>query len=261
MRFRSFNRNILAADVAQFIELNNSLMRLGISHEDITSLWGVLAAVLHLGNTTFTESTEDHGLCEIHTSIVSLDDLANLLGVGSSELVTALATQTVKASNRSSVTTKKLNVKDSSNNVNALIKWLYDKVFKWLLESINKSHSLLIHGDREPRKFIGILDIFGFEILGDNSFEQLCINYTNERLQQQFNDRIFASEQELYAQEGINWTIITYRDNQNVIDLISKKPSGLLYILEEHGMMNRTPDDAALLNHFHTVHEKNECYM
>lgn len=76
-----------------------------------------------------------------------------------------------------------------------------------------------------------------------NSFEQLCINYTNERLQQQFNEHIFVLEQREYAAEGLNWQGVTYRDNQAVIELIGKKPSGLLLILEEHSMMNRRPDD------------------
>ena len=105
-------------------------------------------------------------------------------------------------------------------------------------------------------KFIGILDIFGFEILQSNSFEQLCINYTNERLQQQFNEHIFVLEQDEYASEGLDWRGIAFRDNQAVIELIGKKPQGLLLILEEHSMMNRRPDDKALGNSFSSTHGK-----
>lgn len=109
---------------------------------------------------------------------------------------------------------------------------------------------------RLPVKFIGILDIFGFEILLCNSFEQLCINYTNERLQQQFNEYVFVLEQQEYAKEGLDWTAISFRDNQDVIDLIGKKPNGLLLILEEHSMMNRKPDDKALLSACNHAHER-----
>jgi myosin-5 len=125
-----------------------------------------------------------------------------------------------------------------------------------LIRKINYAHSTVSDDDRRVVKFIGILDIFGFEILGVNSFEQLCINFTNERLQQQFNEHVFVLEQKDYAKEGLQWSSIAYRDNQNVIDLISKKPLGLLNILEEHGMMNRKPDDAALLAAYNSAHEK-----
>jgi myosin heavy subunit len=104
------------------------------------------------------------------------------------------------------------------------------------------------------------LDIFGFEILGVNSFEQLCINFTNERLQQQFNEHVFVLEQKDYAKEGLAWASISFKDNQHVIDLITKKPQGLLMILEEHGMMNRKPDDGALLAAYNQVHEKSAAY-
>jgi len=105
--------------------------------------------------------------------------------------------------------------------------------------------------------FIGILDIFGFEILQTNSFEQLCINFTNERLQQQFNEYVFDREQEIYRAEGLDWTTIHYKDNQHVIDLIGKKPTGILNILEEQGMLNRgAADEGALLSSFTQAHDK-----
>jgi myosin-5 len=137
------------------------------------------------------------------------------------------------------------------------MKYLYKSIFSWLVRKINSAHA---SADIKSEKFIGILDIFGFEILRSNSFEQLCINFTNERLQQQFNEQIFVAEQEEYAREGLNWTTISFRDNQPVIDLISKKPMGLLYILEEHGMMNRKPDDKALLSSFNSSHDHDPMY-
>ena len=93
------------------------------------------------------------------------------------------------------------------------------------------------------------------EILENNSFEQLCINYINERLQYQFNELVFLNEQELYVKESINWTTISYKDNQKIIEVIAKKPFGLLNILEEYCMMNRVADDMALLKLFNQAHD------
>ena len=108
--------------------------------------------------------------------------------------------------------------------------------------------------------FIGILDIFGFEIMVTNSFEQLCINFANECLQKQFNENVFVLEKERYEEEGLDPSVIVYQDNQSVIDVISKKPFGLFVSLEEHGMMNRNPDNKALLQTFHKNNEKHENY-
>ena len=141
-----------------------------------------------------------------------------------------------------------------------MIKWIYNKIFDYLVSQINHSfinNATSIGKQIDKTKFIGILDIFGFEILQSNSLEQLCINYTNERLQQQFNDHVFISEQIDYQREGINWNSVSYKDNQGVIDLIGKKPSGILCVLEEHGVVmvgNRKPDDKNFvrgLNSFH----------
>jgi len=106
-----------------------------------------------------------------------------------------------------------------------------------------------------------MLDIFGFEIMQRNSFEQLCINFANEVLQQQFNMYIFVLEQQEYLAEELEWSVISFRDNQPVIDMVSKKPSGLLIILEEQGMLGRKANNDALLNSYHNTHlGKVECY-
>ena len=168
-----------------------------------------------------------------------------------------------------------LSVDEVGNNVNALMKWLYSGLFDWLVKKINFAHSghattsvaTPVSSDKEAMlepavNFIGILDIFGFEILKTNSFEQLCINFTNERLQKQFNEHVFVHEQKEYEKEGLNWSTITFQDNQNVIDLICKKPSGLLNVLEEHGFLNRKPDDKALLTSYDQMHNsKHPCYQ
>lgn len=240
-------------DIQEFQALYNALRNVGISHDDLHSLWQILAVILHLGNSTFSDPVGEAS-ATLEISSTTVDNVATLLGVPTSELLRCLTSQSVVIAKRSSVHAKILTASESMNNVLALIKWLYHRIFIWLLASINHCHGALVTASRTPVKFVGILDIFGFEILETNSFEQLCINFTNERLQHQFNHCIFASEQEIYMNEGINWTTITYQDNQNVIDIISKKPTGILFILEEHCMMNRAPDDMALLGQMNQTH-------
>jgi len=128
-------------------------------------------------------------------------------------------------------------VLETQNNLHGLIKWVYSSLFDWVVRKVNFSHKAM--ASAAAVKFIGILDLFGFEILASNSFEQLCINLANERLQQHFNEHIFVSEQEEYQRQGVDCSFLTYSDNQSVIDLICKKPTGLFSILEEHAMLNR----------------------
>ena len=243
------------SDQRDFGMLCNALNVLGFSKEDVTGLWRLLACILHLGNVTFAVGATENDLPVISSPSISVEELSALLGVTAEAFSSKISTQKIQIGKRASFNIKTLSAEESSNNVMALLKWLYKQLFSWLVEQINSAHACS-DSKRVVTKYIGILDIFGFEILGRNSFEQLCINYTNERLQQQFNDYVFVKEQEEYATEGLNWTTISYRNNQNVIDLISKKPSGLLMILEEHGMMNRKPDDIALLNSFNQKQDR-----
>lgn len=112
-----------------------------------------------------------------------------------------------------------LNQSEAKNNRDALAKLLYSTLFSWLVDRIN----VCIAGPK-PKTFIGVLDIFGFENFKINSFEQFCINFTNEKLQQHFNHHIFKLEQEEYDKEKINWSKITFVDNQEAIDLVEKVP-------------------------------------
>ena len=129
-----------------------------------------------------------------------------------------------------------LSEQGATENVMALIKFVYAGLFNWLVDKINDTHRASTDGSTAEGlpSFIGILDIFGFEIMETNSFEQLCINFANEVLQQQFNQTIFVQEQAMYVEEGLDWTQISFRDNQGIIDLIGKKPRGLLVVCEEH---------------------------
>ena len=208
--------------------------------------------MLHLGNITCKTEPGTNGNVELTSPTMPLEQIATLFGVDLN-FIKALTTQTVTVNKVSH--DKILSPEETKNNINALIKWIYGAMFDWVVTKVNKAHGLIAKTqDKRLTKFVGILDIFGFEIGQKNTFEQLCINYTNERLQQQFNEIAFDAEQQEYKKEGLDWSNISFRDNKTVIDLIGKKPQGLLILLEEHSLMNRDPDDQALLNTYHKHH-------
>lgn len=275
-------------DRANFSDTIKALKSLKCSEDDVKQIWILLACVLHMSNITYTDPTNNitstirsasqvgkvdpQRPVEISCPTLDIDVLASLLGCSSIEgFIQAVVTQRIKIPGRSSIRLKLLNVTQCQNNITSLIKWIYSQLFSWLVKKINlalASNELDLQGykrvlnnnsNKDDAAFIGILDIFGFEILSINSFEQLCINLTNERLQQCFNETVFIMEQDMYKQEGLNWHEIQFHNNQPVIDLITNRrkelPLGLLNIIEEFSKLNRRPDDLQLLNSFHQYHE------
>ena len=245
-------------DKNEFEVVTKALADMGCTDKEINDIWSLLAAILHLGNIKMSNNSDTkqkhHVILDSPTMCIG--DIASLLGVDVASFTSALTYQSVNVSQTNECFQRKLNAEDAKNNIYALIKWIYGGIFNWLVNKINSAHLSLTQAKhkKEVVKFIGILDIFGFEVFQVNTFEQLAINYTNERLQQQFNELAFEIEQQEYAKEGLDWTSISYRDNQSVIDLIGKKPKGLLIVLEEHSLMNREPDDKALLTAFNNLH-------
>jgi myosin-5 len=134
-----------------------------------------------------------------------------------------------------------LNVEQAIKAREALIKAVYGGAFDYIVEKVNKS----IHKSKDVKNgaSIGVLDIFGFETFASNNFEQLCINYTNEALQQQFNKYVFKLEQLEYEKEGILWKYIAFPDNQDVLDLIDMKHTGILAILDEQCIIPQSTDE------------------
>ena len=131
-----------------------------------------------------------------------------MLRVDAARLEKALRTRTIET--RDGAIEKPLDVAAATNSRDSLAKTLYARLFDWLVAKINTS----IGQDASSKRFIGVLDIYGFESFKTNSFEQLCINYANERLQQRFNEALFQTEQEEYAREEIDWTKVSFEDNQ-----------------------------------------------
>ncbi|KAK3222510.1 hypothetical protein Dsin_009535 [Dipteronia sinensis] len=213
-------------DAEQFHVVVEALDTVHVSKEDQESVFAMLAAVLWLGNVSFTVIDNEN-----HVEPVADEDLINvakLIGCNIEELKLALSTRKMRVGNDNIV--QKLTLPQAIDTRDALAKSIYACLFDWLVEQINKS---LAVGKRRTGRSISILDIYGFESFDRNSFEQFCINYANERLQQHFNRHLFKLEQEEYIQDGIDWAKIDFEDNQDCLNLFEKKPLGLLSLLDE----------------------------
>ena len=233
--------------------LMNALDHVNFSRQEQEEIFRLLAVVLHLGNVTLKLKDDDSNSVDLQCTTIAMETLASMLGLDPNTLRMKLTQRLVRIRGRSSVATKQLNEKEIRNNINAFIKMIYTGIFSFIVRKINFAHSHPDQKENDAIKFIGILDIFGFEIFQHNSFEQLCINFANERLQQHFNEHVFVSEQEEYAREGLDASFITYSDNQDVIDLVIKKPSGIFCVLDDFAKVNKT-DDAQLLINYHQAH-------
>ncbi|XP_035999112.1 myosin-7B [Fundulus heteroclitus] len=207
---------------------------LGFPPEEKYGCYKIVGAIMHFGNMKFKKKQREEQAEADGTE--SGDKAAYLMGISSSELLKGLLNPRVKVGNEFIV--KGQTVEQVNYAVAALSKATYDRMFRWLVGRINLSLYTAL-----PRQyFIGVLDIAGFEIFELNSFEQLCINFTNEKLQQYFNHHMFILEQEEYRAEGIEWTFIDFGlDLQACIDLI-ERPMGILSIMEEECMFPKATD-------------------
>uniref|UniRef100_A0A673HXZ0 Myosin-10-like n=1 Tax=Sinocyclocheilus rhinocerous TaxID=307959 RepID=A0A673HXZ0_9TELE len=217
------------SDSENFTQTMDSVTIMGFTQEESTSMLKVISAVLQFGNITFHK--------EKNTDQASMPDdtaaqkLCHLLGISVLEFSRAILTPRIKVGREY---VQKAQTKQQADfAVEALAKATYERLFRWLVHRINRA---LDRRQRQGASFIGILDIAGFEIFQLNSFEQLCINYTNEKLQQLFNHTMFVLEQEEYQREGIEWSFIDFGlDLQPCIDLIERPahPPGILALLDE----------------------------
>ena len=252
-------------DGAEFAALKTSLSTIGLTEVETSELFKLLAALLHLGNMEFVGGGEDGARATIETPSITMDDLAALLGVERCNLENAVTIRNVR-SGRGSLMSMMLSFEQARQGVMALTKHMYGELFAWLVDKINVSNASddddssnnsdgRPSSDGKANAFIGILDIFGFEIMKLNSLSQLCINFANEKLQQQFNHQIFTLEKVLYSEEEIPASFITFHDNQPVIDLLEKKPVGIIRLLEEQSLLSRKPNTAQLVSSFDRLHE------
>ena len=222
----------------EYVATRRAMEIVGIGESDQRAVFRVVAGILHLGNVTFVnkddEACDDGCVLSGEASRNALKDAAHVLKVDCDTLEKALTTRTIETVEGS--ITKPLDVKAATNSRDSLAKTLYTRLFDWLVLKINNS----IGQDSNSKHFIGVLDIYGFESFKSNSFEQFCINLANEKLQQHFNQHVFKTEQEEYEREEIDWSYIEFVDNQDVLDLIEKKPAGIISLLDEACMFPST---------------------
>ncbi|XWS27952.1 hypothetical protein CRYUN_Cryun25bG0024500 [Craigia yunnanensis] len=239
-------------DAQKFHMLMEAFDIVQICKEEQEQVFAMLAAVLWLGNISFQIiDNENHVEPSADEALTST---ARLMGCAQHELMQALSTHRIRAGKDSIA--KKLTLQQAIDTRDALAKFIYASLFDWLVEQINKSLEL---GKQRTGGSISILDIYGFESFKKNSFEQFCINYANERLQQHFNRHLFKLEQEEYELDGIDWTKVDFEDNQECLDLFEKKPLGLLSLLdEESNFPNAT--DLTLANKLKQHLNANSCF-
>jgi len=243
----TFDRRDGVEDYETYDELGKAMVTMGFSNSERNDIKGVTAALLHASNLNIVAISDDKS--GIDRNCASLEAVINLLGFKADALESALCSFSIKAGRETHI--RSLPKNKAEKCLEGLIKATYSAMFLLIVKKINSAITATPaqSGQRGGRSrdtgvagFIGVLDIFGFESFEKNSFEQLCINYCNEALQQQFNLFVFKNEQEEYKREGIKWSFIKFPDNQDVLDLIDKKGCGVLAILDDQCKAPRTTD-------------------
>ncbi|XP_066317454.1 myosin-12-like isoform X1 [Miscanthus floridulus] len=222
-------------DAREYIETRNAMDIVGIDQEEQDAIFRVVAAILHLGNINFSKGQEiDSSKLRDDKSVYHLKTVAELLMCDEKALEDSLCQRVIVTPDGN--ITKPLDPDSAALSRDALAKTVYSRLFDWIVDKINNS----IGQDPDATNIIGVLDIYGFESFKINSFEQLCINFTNEKLQQHFNQHVFKMEQEEYTREEIDWSYVEFVDNQDVLDLIEKKPGGIIALLDEACMFPKS---------------------
>jgi len=223
-------------DAAEFTATRKSMTTIGVDESVQKEVWRMLAGLLHLGNVKITATRSDSQLSSAEPSLALACDI---LGINASEFAKWIVKKQLVT--RGEKITSNLTQQQATVVRDSVAKFIYSCLFDWLVETINRGL-----GDEDVLQrvhtFIGVLDIYGFEHFAKNSFEQFCINYANEKLQQEFNAHVFKLEQEEYIREQIDWTFIDFSDNQPCIDLIEGK-LGILSLLDEESRLPMGSDD------------------
>uniref|UniRef100_A0A8C6K3Z5 Unconventional myosin-Va n=1 Tax=Melopsittacus undulatus TaxID=13146 RepID=A0A8C6K3Z5_MELUD len=222
-------------DAKEMVNTRQACTLLGISDSYQMGIFRILAGILHLGNVEF--ASRDSDSCVIPPKHEPLTIFCDLMGVEYEEMAHWLCHRKLATATETYI--KPISKLHAINARDALAKHIYANLFNWIVDHVNKA----LHATVKQHSFIGVLDIYGFETFEINSFEQFCINYANEKLQQQFNMHVFKLEQEEYMKEQIPWTLIDFYDNQPCINLIEAK-MGILDLLDEECKMPKGSDDS-----------------
>lgn len=236
----------------------NSMKTLGFSKDEISMIFRVLSCVLLLGNLEFSAPQNDKDPCNIKDEKV-LNNIAHLMGIDSLDhLRMILLFKKITAggssnsgSRRESVMNLPLSKDKAEQGRDSLAMYLYDKLLDWIVRRCNDFMSSSSSSDTTTR-FIGILDIYGFESFDENGFEQFCINYANEKLQQLFNHHVFVLEQEEYKREGLQFSNVEFRDNRVCIELIEGGGStaGIIRLLDDLCRAPKPSDESIVTTMF-----------
>ncbi|KAG9343689.1 hypothetical protein JZ751_013067 [Albula glossodonta] len=240
-------------DAEELIATDEAIDILGFTADEKVGIYKLTGAVMHYGNMKFKQKQREEQAEPDGTEVA--DKAAYLMGLNSADLLKNLCYPRVKVGNE--YVTKGQNVQQVYNSIGALAKSVYEKMFLWMVIRINQQ----LDTKQSRQHFIGVLDIAGFEIFDFNTLEQLCINFTNEKLQQFFNHHMFVLEQEEYKKEGIEWEFIDFgMDLAACIELI-EKPMGIFSILEEECMFPKSTD-TSFKNKLYDQHlGKNNCFL
>ncbi|XP_042554711.1 unconventional myosin-Ia [Dipodomys spectabilis] len=243
-------------DASNFRAVQRAMTVIGFSEEEIRQVLEVTALVLKLGNVEMTDEFQANGIpASGIRNGKGIQEIGEMVGLNSEELERALCSRTMETAKEKVVTV--LNVIQAQYARDALAKNIYNRLFNWIVNRINESIKV---GTGEKKKVMGVLDIYGFEILEDNSFEQFVINYCNEKLQQVFIELTLKEEQEEYKREGIAWTKVDYFDNGIICNLIEHNQRGILAMLDEECLRPGVVSDSTFLAKLNQLFSKHSHY-
>ncbi|XP_069006967.1 unconventional myosin-VIIa [Embiotoca jacksoni] len=245
-------------DVKQYAHFRSALKVLMFTENDSWEISKLLAAMLHLGNVDFEATIVNNleGSDILESSNFNM--ASQLLEVDPKALEKSLTQQSFMTARESVI--KSLTSDQAVDGRDAFVKAMYGKLFIWVVDKINTVIYKPPEEESDVRQSIGLLDIFGFENFNKNSFEQLCINYANEQLQQFFVKHVFKLEQEEYTRENIVWKRIDYKDNQETLNLLANKPLNMLALIDEESHFPKGTD-TTMLQKMNQVHGKGDIYI
>lgn len=236
-------------DVKEFQITQDALSLIGIDQDKQFEIYKILAALLHIGNIEIAPSRNDAHLSSDEPNLIKACDLLGIDAMNFSKWCVKKQITT-----RSEKIISNLNYKQALVARDSFAKYIYSALFDWLVDYINADLCPPEVADK-VNSFIGVLDIYGFEHFEKNSFEQFCINYANEKLQQEFNQHVFKLEQEEYVKEEIEWSFIDFSDNQPCINLIENK-LGILSLLDEESRLPSGSDQSLIEKMYQTLNKE-----
>ncbi|XP_056138881.1 unconventional myosin-VIIa-like [Lampris incognitus] len=246
-------------DMKEYSNIRSAMKVLMFTDTENWEISKLLAAILHMGNLRYEARTYDNlDACEVVCS-VHLTTAAALLEVDSKDLMNCLTSRSLIT--RGETVSTPLSMEQALDVRDAFVKGIYGRLFVWIVEKINAAIYKPPSSDpKAVRRSIGLLDIFGFENFMINSFEQLCINFANENLQQFFVRHVFKLEQEEYNLENISWQHIEFTDNQDALDMIAIKPMNIISLIDEESKFPKGTD-TTMLNKLNSQHKLNTNYI